>query len=238
MVTNTVGDSARQFPWQVTHYIMRGGQNDPVSPATGGPPVSTGGILSFNSTQVLPPIPGAQPAVQRVQTINSTTGATTNNTITTNNGGVLIGTIPQGAWIISMQVAILTAFSGGTNDTIGIAYSVAGAASLAANNFAPATLGILGLLKSAQYGTAGLYGVPTSNAATIIGFTGAFNSAPGLGPGTGVAGLGPAGTSNVSQLASLSDIDIYAVTYLAAGGGTAFTAGSLALIIEFSGLEG
>lgn len=236
MATNTAGTSARQFPWQVTHYLNRGGVNDPVVPATGGPPVTGAGYFSFNSSVILPPLPTTQtpPAVPapRIMSINSTTGATTNNTITTNNGGVLLGTIPQGAWLISMQVAILTAFSGGTNDTIALAYAVADTA------YAPATLGILGTLVTGQYGTAGLYGVPTSNAATLKGFTGSFATAPGIGPGTGVAGLGPAGTSNVSQLASLTDIDIYVVTYLAAGTGTAFTAGSGQVLIEFTGLPG
>ena len=77
MVTNTPGKSARLFAWQMSHYIVRGGPNDPVLPATGGPPVTTGGVFSYNSVLTVPPTPGAQPAEPVTQTINSTTGATT-----------------------------------------------------------------------------------------------------------------------------------------------------------------
>lgn len=103
MTTNVAGDSARQFPWQMTHYIVRGGPNDPVLPSGGG----SNGIFGFNSTLILPPVPGTQtpPAVPAPRNMSIATG-------------ILIGTIPIGAWIVKVQVAILTVFNAGTTNVL------------------------------------------------------------------------------------------------------------------------
>lgn len=230
MTTDTPGNSARLFARQTMHYIVRGGGNDPVVPATGGPPVTTGGFFSFNSQATFAPLPTTQtpPAVPspRVMSINSTLGATTSGTITTNNGGILIGTLPKGAWIKSVYFQILTAFAGGTNDTIALAYAIANAA------YPVATLGIIATLTTY---TAGLYFAPMSSAATVVGGAAAA-TAPGLGPGYGTS-LTTLGGSTPT-LASGSDIDLYLVTYKATAPGTAFTSGSGQVLVEFTGLPG
>ena len=216
MVTNSPGKSARLFATQQSHYIVRGGPNDPVLPATGGPPVTTGGMFSYNSVLTVPPVPGAQPATPQSQTINSTTGATTAATITTNNGGIYIGTLPAGAWITMIQVYVYTTFSGGTNDTIALA------AAIADTPYPVATLQNLVTMTAFTGGV--LYGAPSGTGAT------AFATAVGLGPGSGAA--------SAAGRTATQDMDLYLVTYLAAGTGTAFTAGSASIMIEFTGLEG
>jgi hypothetical protein len=210
MPTNVPGDAARRFAWQMLHYIQRGGPNDPSQPSTGGPPVTTGGICGFNSTVVLGPVPGGPSAAPRTMSVNGTTSATTGSTITTNNGGVLLGTLPQGGWIHSIELFIYTAFSGGTNDTLALYTVPAGSAYPAAT---------ANILATATTLTAGLQGLPSPGVALA--------TAPGLGPGSGAVGT-----------LAASDLDVYFLTYKAGGTGTAFTAGQCSWTIYFTGDEG
>lgn len=203
MVTNTAGDSARLFPWQMSHYIVRGGVNDPVQPSAS----NAGGIFSFNSTFLAPPIPGASPAVSRAMSIGLTG---------TLIGGILIGTIPQGAWITGVGIFSYTSWAGGSAGAIGLGYA-------AANSPYPPTLNTLATstLLTANV----LQQTPTP--AGVTGST-SFTSI------SQVFGLGP-------QAAVSNDIDVYVFLAASLIGGlmtTAATSGNAAVWIEFTGLEG
>lgn len=228
MTTGTAGDIARLFAWQMSHYLVRGGPNDPVLPTTPTPPAQPtgGGILSWNSVLTLPPVPGAQPPINRTQSLNST-GTLAAGVLGTNNGGILVGTIPQGAWIEDIELMCYASLAGGTSTSIGIFYAPANTLG-PAPGFQPASLNLLAYITSPAAGT--LYATKGAGDANMVAFT-AVTAAPGpLGPGTAVTG--------VNQLASLSDIDIYVAGFLIAGSGTANTGGCYSLMMEFTGLEG
>jgi hypothetical protein len=227
MATGTIGSQARLFPWQMIHYIQRGGNNDPSGPPvtnTGTPNFTPngGGVFSANSAVTLPQPPGSGNAPPRTQILNSTAGSTQNTTQigsvgTPNNGGIYIGTIPQGAWIAMCAIQIFTAFATtGNMDTLAIAYAAAGTTGTAATNWAPP---ILNAIVNSTTMTAGYF----ATQATVSGIS-AFSTifAPNFG-------LLPA---------QLGDIDLYVVLYKAAGTGTAFTTGSAAVKVGFSGLGG
>lgn len=211
MTTNTAGTVARQFPWQVSHYIQRGGPNDPVAPSS----TNAGGILSFNGTIIVPPVPGTQtpPAVPspRIETFIGTTTAGTTTTIATNNGGVLLGTIPQGAWLMNLELYCLAALSGGTSTTVGF-YAVTANASYP--QAAPTLLAYI-----------------TAPSANVL------YSLRGTAGGATAFTASPAGTFGPVQALS-NDVEIYAVNYLLAGSGTINTAGNFVAMIEFTGLNG
>jgi hypothetical protein len=213
MATGVAGDSARLFPWQMQAYIVRGGPNDPVLPATGGPPVTGGGVFSWNSAITFPPIPGVQPPLNRSMTIQ-TTGAG-------NIGGILIGTIPQGAWITGLQLFVYTAFTGGTPfiGVMGVPANTAYPPTFSTTNIGAPTLtatsGIIGQVSGAA---TGLFGSPAGN---------------GIGALTGNTGFGP-------TIAQAGDVDLYAYISGSANAGSAgaAVAGSAAIWVSFSGLEG
>lgn len=221
--TNIVGDSARLFQWQMVHYLVHGGPNDPVIQSA-SPPTNTagqGGYLAWNTSVVLPPVPGTQtpPAVPlpRVQSIISagTAGATMAN----NTGGVYIGTLPQGSWLESIEAYLYTAFTGATN--FGVYYAPAGSFS-AANSpgFQPQT--VFQLVSFTGAGTANtIYSTDAIDAANKTAWT----AAPGVGPGNATA-------ASAGQLASLGDIDLYFLVTTTASAGTA------AVRVKFTGLEG
>jgi len=258
MATGFSGSLFRLYPWQTKHYIARGGPLDPSIQATGGPPVTGGGVLSWNSVVTLPPIPGTQtpPAVPlpRVQSINSTgTYTTTTGILATSVGGVYIGTIPGGAWITNVQIYCYTLLSGGTSTSVGVFYAPANTAG-AAPGFQPATLWVLGTKLNPATGTLYVPGTATfaagANAVTTVGAICGQLDGYQLGPGNGVsgstqlAGLGPPGGEGFGGLtqgatqATPGDIDLYFASFLIAGSGTAPTGGSFGVLVEFSGLMG
>lgn len=215
------GDNARLFAWQMDHYVVRGGPNDPVaqttplSPVNSAPPTG-GGTLSWNSVLTLPPIPGVS-GLSRTMVLNSTTGTVAGGQLTTNNGGILIATIPSGSWIYDAEVYCYTAPAGAT--TFGLFYTASGSTV----GYPVATLNLLCAIATPTAQT--LYGLKSGSLITAFGILPAA-TAPPMGPGNPVTG-------NVGALASLGDIDVYAVQY----GGTA-TAGCFAAMINFTGLEG
>jgi hypothetical protein len=219
------GDSARLFPWQVSHYIVRGGPNDPVLQTTPAvPAVQTGGgTLSFNSTVILGPVPGQQPALNRTMTLNST-GTLTAGQLTTNTGGIYIGTIPQGAWILDVGLFCYAALSVGTSTSVGVFYTN----EPGDLTYPPPTLNLLGYITTPAANTT--YGVKSGSG--ITAFT-AVNAA--VGP-TGLGNAAVAG--GIAALASLSDIDLYVASFLVGGTGTASSTGCFACLVEFTGLEG
>lgn len=265
MVTNTPGTNARLFPWQVKHYIQRGGPNDPVAQASGGPPVTSGGSLSFNSSLTFPPIPGTQtpPAVPlpRVMSLGSSTGvftAATGGILTSNNGGIYVGTIPGGSWIDNTEIYCYTAI---TSTATTNPYNSAGLFYAPANTFntvaspQPATLWALGWITTPAVGTsytayqitATAQGVTTAGALRLplTGYQ--------VGPGNGVAGaqqlcsLGPpegqgfGGLTQGNTPLPQGDIDLYFVVFSSTGAPTGtltFTAGSFAFRTDFTGQEG
>lgn len=216
MTTNVAGDTARQFPWQMSHYMMRGGPNDPVLAATPSPTPTTGGVFSWNSVLTLGPVPGTQtpPAVPLPRTMTiQTTGSG-------NVGGILIGTISQGSWITNLQFAIYTAFTGGT-PFIGV-YGVP------ANTAYPPTFSTTNV-NAAFTATSGIIGQVTGAAAGLF----ASPAGNGFGALSGNTGFGPC-------LAATQDVDIY--VYISgstnAGSAGAAVAGSASVWLEFTGLEG
>jgi hypothetical protein len=224
MATGTVGDSARLFPWQMSHYIVKGGPNDPsVLPPTGGPPVTGAGYLSWNSSIVVPPVPGASPATPRTMSLHNG-GTLTTGQLVTGTGGIFIGTIPQGAWLLDLNLFCYASLAGGTDASVGIFYV---RNSLAIAQVYPVvTLNLLAYITSPAADT--MYGIKTTQGVTA--FT-AVNATVGpTGPGDGVAGI--------KELASIGDIDLYVASFLIAGGGTANTGGSYGVMVEFTGLEG
>lgn len=224
--TNVPGDSARLFQWQMVHYLVHGGPNDPVIQSSSPPVQATPGYLGWNTVVTLPPIPGTQtpPAVPlpRVQQIGSTGTVGGTATLSSNNGGIYIGTIPQGSWIESVEVFSYIPFAGGTSLAGGVFYAPADTQG-AAPGFQPATLFSLAYL-IAFMGTNTLYSTETS-----VGATAFTTVSVQKGPGTGTAGAG--------QLASLGDIDLYYVVANTAGQAS-LTNGSVAVRVKFTGLEG
>jgi hypothetical protein len=227
MTTNTVGNQARQFNWQMVHYLVKGGPNDPES-ASNVPPTS-GGVLSWNSSVGRPPLegpltpPGQQ--VPRQQSLLS--GGTIGNAPANNTGGILIGTIPQGAWIESLEALIYTPWTtGGAINGFGFFYATAGSFSTANTpGYQPQSLQAFAWLTSAGaanalYSTEGANGGRT--AWTTIGTNG------GVGPG-----IAPASFGN-GALASIGDIDVYFIVFATA----ALTGGAAAARVKFTGLEG
>ncbi|TAL08281.1 MAG: hypothetical protein EPO02_13340 [Nitrospirae bacterium] len=265
MATNVAGEGARIFPWQVKHYFQRGGPNDPVAQSTGGPPVTGAGILSWNSTVTLPPIPGTQtpPAIPlpRTQTM-LTPGAVhtaATGTLTSNTGGIYVGTIPGGSWIQNVELYCYTAPTfGGTTpfDSVGLFYANANASG-AAPGFQPATLWTIGTRQTVAAGTVYVPGVATFSATNAItaasGATRNILTAYQVGPGTGTAGstqlasLGPPQgegfgglTQGAAALAS-GDIDLYFCAFATGATSSAnatMTAGSFSFLVEFTGHEG
>lgn len=254
MVTNTPGTNARLYPWQVKHYIQRGGPNDPVAQASGGPPVTTGGSLGWNTSLTFPPIPGTQTPpnvpLPRVMSLNSTgTLTATTGVLATNTGGILVGTIPGGSWIDEVEIYCYTALSGGTSTSVGLFYAPANTFNTVASP-QPATLWVLGYITTPAAGTS--YGTRTrpANAVTSAGALGSALTGYQIGPGNGVSGaqqlasLGPPEgqgfgglTQGAAALAS-GDIDLYFVSFLVAGSGVAPTAGEFGFRIDFTGQEG
>lgn len=216
------GNQARQLSIQADAYFVRGGPNDPVLQTTPVVPAtpSGGGSLSWNSQVTIGPVPGQ--TANRTMGLHSA-GTLTGGQLTGNTGGIFIGTIPQGAWLIDMQLMCYTGLGGGTDLSVGLFYAL-NSTSLV---YPVPTLNLLAYITSPATGT--MYGVKTTLGQTL--FT-AANAAPGpTGPGNPVAGI--------AQLASLGDIDIYLASFLIAGGGTANTAGCYAAWIDYTGgLEG
>lgn len=213
------GDSARLFAWQMDHYAVRGGPNDTVAQTTPASPVNSaaptgGGSVSWNSVLTLGPVPGQQPATPRSMSLSSA-GTFAAGQLTGNTGGILLLTIPQGSWIQDVEVYCYTAPAGAT--TFGVFY-VPTPTDL---TYPPATLNLLAAIATPTAGT--LYGLKSGSGVTAFGV---LQATTALGPGTPVTGA-------VNQLASLSDIDVYAVLYT----GTA-TAGCFAVEVNFTGLEG
>lgn len=206
MATNVAGDSARLYPWQVSHYIVRGGPNDPSIPSVS----NLGGILSANGVVTVPPVPGFQPALPRTETFNASTAAGSAS-LTTNNGGVLLGTIPAGAWITNIELFCLVGLSGGSSTSVGFFAVNANTA------YPQASVSTLAYITSPAANT--LYSLRGSNGGATA-FTGV--SATLLGPAAALT----------------SDLDIYAVNWLIAGSGAVNTAGNFVALIEFTGLEG
>lgn len=254
--TNIPGDAARLFPWQVVHYIVRGGPNDPTI-QTNSPPTQGGwlsaniiGSTSIQNTVTLPPIPGTQsppnvplPRTQIVAAGGSTTNGASYAAPTLTNatgalaGGVYLGTIPQGSWIESAEMYLYTAFGSTAANIIaaGIFYAPADTAPVAnAPGFQPATLYALGALSQAAATTIGaantLYS--TEAATGSIGRTLFSASSVQVGPGNGNSGSLPA------ALASLSDIDLYFVVAMSNAATGTLNAGCASVRIKFTGLEG
>jgi hypothetical protein len=261
MVTNTPGTNARIFPWQMKHYIQRGGPNDPTLQATGGPPVTTGGVLGFNSSLTFPPIPGTQtpPAVPlpRVMSMPSpgSTHVTTTGILTNNVGGILVGTIPGGSWIQNVEIYCYTAptFAGTTPfDSVGLFYQSANVFNTVANP-QPATLWALATKQTITAGSSFTPFTAAANGITTAGALRGVLTAYQLGPGNGVAGpqqlasLGPPEgqgfgglTQGATALAS-GDIDLYFVAFATNATSSAnatMTAGEFGFLVEFTGHEG
>jgi hypothetical protein len=237
MTTGTVGDSARLFPWQVPGYFVRGGPNDPVLPTTTavGTLPAAGGTFTFNSVATYPPVAGQ--AANRSMTINLTTA---------NIGGIFIGTIPKGAWIIATQFFVYTAFTGGAGQAIGVGYVTASTDT----TYPPTMTGYLGTINGSGAATgppAGLFGGEKPVLAVVAGdgYTAITSQGFQMGPGNGTTGSG-------AQLASLDDINLYVFTSGAvtgtgasisaaatgAAGASPFTAGCAAVRVSYTGLEG
>lgn len=265
MVTNSPGTGARIFPWQVKHYIQRGGPNDPVTQATGGPPVTGLGSLSWNSVLTLPPIPGTQtpPNVPEPRTMTMLTpGAAhvaTTGILTGNTGGILVGTIPGGAWIQNVEIYCYTTptFGGTTPFTaVGLFYANAQAFNTLASP-QPTTLWTIGTITSPTTGNVYVPGTATfaagANAITTAGAIRGQLTGYQVGPGNGVAGstqlasLGPpegqgfAGQTQGAAALPQGDIDLYFCAFTAGGTSSAnatMTAGSFGFLVEFTGHEG
>jgi hypothetical protein len=87
------GNTARVFEDQKIAYICRGGPNDPV----------LAGLWAPNVGLVLPPVQGYYPSVTR------------NFYVAT---GLLIGTLPQNAYIVGVQVYVFTPFNASGSNTL------------------------------------------------------------------------------------------------------------------------
>ena len=270
MATNFAGSLFRLYPWQTKHYLVRGGPYDPVIQTSGNAGSLTGGYLNVANSVTLNPIPGTQtpPAVPlpRVQSQNSGGSFSTSTAaLTSNTGGVYIGTIPGGSWIESVEAFCYTTLSGGTSVSWGIFW--APSETFSASNtpgFQPATLFALAYLVTApaantMYTTRTMVVTATNNALSLAGVSAVAEwTGWALGPGTGptgtstptgatLAGLGPPGGEGFGGIKDLlaggaspipGDIDLYAVSFLTGGSGTANTAGNFQVKVEFTGLVG
>lgn len=249
MATNVSGDGARLFNWQMVHYIVHGGPNDPSTQGFFNPPgsadggylsawaTSAAGVTSLNYVSV-PPVPGSQtpPAIPivRSQSMWGGTTAALSATLTsfagTLGGGVYCGTLPKGAWVDSVDLFIYAAFSGnsGTVVDLGLFYAPANTVSTTGPGYAPNLLFPLAFITGG--GTAGqLYSTEAVGWVSAFTNTGAGILGPGLGTTVNTAG----------QLASMSDIDLYFVAFgLSTSQGTALATGSAAIRVKFTGLEG
>lgn len=255
MATGFAGSVFRLLPWQAKHYITRGGAFDPAAQATGGPPVTGGGILSWNSVVTLPPIPGTQTPpnvpLPRVQQLNSTgTLTATTGILATSVGGIYVGTVPGGAWITDVEIFCYTALSGGTSTSVGLFYAPANTAG-AAPGFQPATLWVLGYITTPAAGTvygSGRTGAQTNavtsaggQAAALTGYQvgpGSFSAAQVLAGGGPPGGEGFGGLTQGATQATPGDIDLYFCSFLVAGSGAAPTGGSFGFRLDFTGLVG
>jgi hypothetical protein len=267
MSTNFAGSTPRLFPWQTKHYILRGGPHDPVIQSGGIQGAITGGYLNVANAVTLNPIPGTQTPpnlpLPRVQNMVSTgTLTVTTATLASNNGGIYVGTIPGGAWIESVEIYCYTTLSGGTSTSVGLFYAESQDATGAAPGFQPTTLRELGYITSPVAGTTYTSrGVPaTGNTVTSAGALTAQLTGWQTGPGSGPTGStfptinsqtlasnGPPGGEGFAGIKDLlaggaastpGDIDLFFVNFLIAGSGTAATAGSFAVKVEFTGLVG
>jgi hypothetical protein len=258
MVTNTAGTNARLFPWQMKHYIQRGGPNDPVLQASGGPPVTTGGSLGWNTVLTFPPIPGTQTPpnvpLPRVMSMSSAGSyVSTTGILSANNGGILVGTIPGGSWIDTIEIYCYTALANAASQ-VGLFYAPANAFNTVASP-QPAILWALGVTPAAP-------ATGTVYTSTALGATLNVITTPGaqraqmqgwqVGPGNGVVGpqqlasLGPPEGQGFGGLPQgnapllSGDIDLYFVSFTPAGGQVAPVAGpgEFAFRIDFTGQEG
>lgn len=225
------GNQARQLSIQADHYFVRGGPNDPVLQT--GPTIPAaqtgGGSLSWNSQVTLGPVPGQ--SANRTMGLHSA-GTLTGGQLTGNTGGLLIGTIPQGGWIDSIQLQCLQALAGGTDVSVGLFYCLNSTALV----YPPPTLNLLAYITSPAANI--IYSVMSGAAAAVTAFT-AVLGAGGTAGATGTpVGPGNPTAAGIGQLASLGDIDLYLASFLIAGGGTANTAGVYSARINFSGLQG
>jgi hypothetical protein len=261
MPTNVGGDSARLFPWQMVHYIVHGGPNDPSPlPTTQGTPTAlftgvsaagtadgcylsawktTGaGVTSVNFITV-PPLPGsvAPPPyipIPRTQQMFGGTGtgaaiAAAATSVTTNAGGVYLGTVPQGAWMDSVDYYVYSAFSGnnGTCFAAGVFYAQANAYNSSNTpGYQPATVYPIAFVSGGGAANT-LYSTETGQA-TAFTNTQTSNLGPGIGQSAFTAG----------SLASVSDIDLYFIVFCAGTSTTNLATGSAAVRIKFTGLEG
>lgn len=204
------------------------------------------GVTSQNFV-TLPPLPGiptgsVQPGyipLPRTQSMGAGSGiggvgmSASLTSVTGNAGGVYLGTIPQGAWIDSIEMFIYAGFTapGGVTD-IGIFYAQAGAYS--SSNTAgqqPGTVYPLAFLTGG--GAAGtLYSTELANGSKTAFTSTGGTTAPNVGPGLGTSNF------TIGSLASISDIDLYFCVYGTGTASSGLTTGSAAVRIEFSGLGG
>jgi hypothetical protein len=189
--------------------------------------------------------------------MGSSTGVYTaaTGTLATNNGGILVGTIPGGSWIDVIDIYVYTAptFAGTTAyNSVGLFYAPANTFNTVASP-QPATLWLLAysstLVTGTGYSTAGAL----TTTVTSAGAKRAALTSAQIGPGNGVAGpqqlasLGPPEgqgfgglTQGAAALAS-GDIDLYFVAFLDSGSAPSaptFTAGEFGFKIDFTGQEG
>jgi hypothetical protein len=113
-------------------------------------------------------------------TLTATTG-----TLATNTGGILIGTIPGGAWIDNVSIFCLEAMSGGTSTSFGLFYAPANTFSTTNTaGLQPATLYVLGYITAPVAGTEyGAYAAPAANAVTTVGCLRSVLTGYQVGPG-------------------------------------------------------
>lgn len=225
------GNQARQYPWQVDHYIIRGGPNDPTLQTGPVLPAAQvgGGVISWNSQVTLGPVPGQ--SANRTMGLNST-GTLAGGQLTGNTGGILLGTIPQGAWIDSIQLQCLAALSVGTSVQMGLFYCLNSTDLV----YPPPTLNLLAYITSPAANA--VYSVMSGAATAVLAFTAVLGA--GTTAGTTGTPIGPGNptAAGIGQLASLGDIDIYAATFLIAGAGTASSTGVFSARVNFSGSQG
>lgn len=249
MATNVTGSSARLFDWQMVHYIVHGGPNDPTKPTSTtttitNPANTDGGYLSAlvststgTATNFITvfPIPGSQtPPAQplpRSQMMFGGSGAGSApaaglTSVTNNFGGVYLGTVPQGAWVDSVDMFVYIGFTGGTQilASIGVYYCQANAYNTNTTGYVPSTMYPIAFLSGGCAANT-LYSTETGLATAFTS-----NNTQNLGPGIGST------TFTAGSLASMSDIDLYFIAYGTAS--TSLTTGSAAVRIKFTGLEG
>jgi hypothetical protein len=196
------------------------------------------GVTSLNSITV-PPVPGSPYGtgyipLPRSQYMFGGTGggsfAPGLTSVTTNAGGVYIGTIPQGAWVDSVDLYIYAAFSGnnGVCYDVGVFYCQAQAYN--SNNspgYQPATVYPLAFVTGTAAGANTLFSTET-------GLASAFTSTnlANLGPGNGQSAF------TTGSLASIGDIDLYFIAFCSGTATTYLATGSAAVRIKFTGLPG